>query len=106
MRPFDRLAPDPVPALAEPQGRRRIAAVGDELGPFLVADLAVGDGVGREQGAVARALAVEGEAVIARADLDHTLAAGVEAQRLDGEAGDGRELAIGRLERVLGEGRE
>ena len=63
--------------------------------------------VGVEQRGVARALAVEGEAVAGRADLDQPLAPGHEMQRLDREAGVAAgQLAISRFERIFGEGRQ
>ena len=75
----DVLALDPVPAFAQPQRRRRIAAILDELAPFAVGRAPAGELVAREEDAVTRALGVKGESLIARADFDHAVAAGVPA---------------------------
>src|SRR5207253_8427260 len=100
------LALNPVPAFAQPQARRRIAAVGDELRPFLVGDAAIGDPVRLEEHAVARPFAIEGEPVLGGADLDDPLPAGMEGERLDGDASCGGKFAERWFERILGEGRE
>ena len=84
-----------------------IAAVGDELAPFLVGDLAAGELVRREEDAMARPLAVEREAVVARADLDDAFAAArASVSGSTAKQAGGGKLGISRLERVLGEGRE
>ena len=83
-----------------------IAAVGDELLPLAVGDAAAGDGVGMEQDAVARGLAVEGEGRAVGTDLDQAVAAGNEGQRLGLGLGGRSERRVGRLGRVLGEGGE
>ena len=105
-RPLDPIRLDPVPPFAEPQVRVAIAAVGDELPPFAIGDAAVGDGVRAEQGAVPRPLAIEGEAVARRANLDYPFAAGQPRQWLGRMTGRGGAFAISRLERIFGEGRE
>src|SRR6185503_6840430 len=96
----------PCPAFREPQRGRRIAAIVDELAPFLVGDAAAGDLMAGKEDAVARAFGIEGEGVIWRSDLDDPLAAAMPGKRLNGEAGGRRQLTIGRFERVFGEGRE
>ena len=97
------------PSLSHKRGRV-IAAVGDELGPFAIGDAAVGDGVRVKQGAVARALAIEGEAVGASADLDQPFAPGKEGHRLERATSQGESRsqcgAIDRLGRIFGEGGE
>src|SRR5690349_2674742 len=55
---------------------------------------------------MARTLAVEGEAGLRRADFDQTVAAAMPAQRLDRVADRPRAVGIGRLKRILREGRE
>ena len=62
-RTGDAFLPHPGPAVRQPQGRRRIAAVVDEFAPFAVGDAPSGELMAREEDAVARPLAVEGEAV-------------------------------------------
>ena len=84
-----------------------IAAVGDEVEPFAIGDRPVGERVRVEQHLVARPLAIEGEAVAVMRRSRPALrgprsscSGGVAWQRR------GVELAIGRLERIFGEGRE
>src|SRR5215207_799445 len=59
-----------------------------------------------EQRWVTRPLAVEGEALALGPDLDDARPARVESHGLDRAAGNAGKLAIGRLERVLGESGE
>ena len=102
------LRADPVPAFADSHSvGRRIAAVGDEFAPFAVGDAAVGDGVGVEQRLVARPFAVEGESrsPVRRSRPARRGPAGSSTVRPRGTARR-RAIAIGRFERILGEGGE
>src|SRR6185295_6375114 len=63
-RRADPLLLDPGPAVRQPQRRRPVAARSDDLAPFAITDLAPGELVRGEEGAVPRPLAVEGEAAI------------------------------------------
>ena len=66
----DAFAPDPVPAVGQPQRRGAIAAVGDEPVPFAVGHQVPGQRERFEQHAVRRALVVESEALALVADHD------------------------------------
>src|SRR4030095_3189562 len=101
---LDALALAPVPAVAEPQGWRAIAAVGDEVLPLAIGGAAGGDAVRVEQAVVPGPLAIKGESVRREPDFGQARAALAPAQRLRRMARRGSELAIGRLERILGEG--
>ncbi len=100
---------DPVPAVGQPQRRRRIAAVGDELAPF-----AVGHAAGWRSRADARKTRWRGRSLSkakpspARRSRRCPRGPRCKRQRLGAQqqAGPRAQLAIGRLERVLGEGRE
>ena len=78
----------------------------ERLGRRRIATTQLGDGVRMEQHRVARALAVERETVAAGADVDDPRAPRKEAQRLGRAAACLLQLAVSRLERILGEGRE
>jgi hypothetical protein len=106
-RRLDPVGPNPVPAVGQPEGRSRIAALLNEAQPFGIGDRPVGDLVRGNQGAVARPLAIEGEAVGRSADLDDPARPPGAVERGRGRRRFGRRARPDRrLQRILGEGGE
>src|SRR4029079_5096780 len=89
-----------------PQGWSLVPTVAHEIAPLGVGDPASRYLVRLEKDLVPGPFRIEGKAGSGRANLDEPVAAAMPAQRLRRVAGRCGKLAVGRLQRVLGKGRE